>query len=317
MFSLVNSETNISDATYNLLQGLNADGTDDPTKGALLDIDNLINYMISHLYAGPEDWPHHNWYAGRAEGPDSEGYQFFTWDQEIVLDGRLRDRTEINNDFTPARLYNKLRTNDQFKQRFTDLIQMHLFNDGALTVEASQARWDARSNEIEAAIIAESARWGDAREGEQIVVDSGDAPVTVPTLTVDHWRAENLNVRNNYFQEHFDAFISRMIADGLFSAVEAPVFNQHGGDVTADFDLKMNITGLGDVYYTTDGSDPMDGGSPSANAQLYTGPINLAQSGMVLTRTLDNGVWSGLNKAFFTVDNLLRITEIHYNPDAK
>ena len=51
---------------------------------------------------------------------------------------------------------------------------------------------------MEAAIIAESARWGDAREGERITVDSGRPSIRVPTLTVDHWRAEVANVRDNY-----------------------------------------------------------------------------------------------------------------------
>lgn len=320
MFALVNASTPVSDATYNLLQGLNEDGSPNPETGALLDIDNLIDYMISHLLAGPEDWPHHNWYAGRAEGPDSEGYKFYTWDQEIVLDGRYRDRTDVDNNFTPARLYNRLRTNDQFAARWGDRMQMHLFNDGALTVEASQARWDVRSDEIEAAIIAESARWGDTRAGDTVNVP----PSTVlPTMTVDLWRTENLNVRNNYFIQHYNLFFDRMIADGLYpdpDFVSAPQFNQHGGEITSDFDISLSTdNGFENIYYTTDGSDPLNPVTfeLSPTAQLYTGNINLAASAEIKTRaqsTINSADVSAMTKAFFTVDNLLRITEIHYNP---
>ena len=35
-----------------------------------LSLDNLIDYMILHLYAGAEDWPHHNWFAARNRGHD-------------------------------------------------------------------------------------------------------------------------------------------------------------------------------------------------------------------------------------------------------
>ena len=71
-------------------------------------------------------------------------------------------------------------------QRVADRIQKHLFNDGALTVGANTARWLARADQVEAAIIGESARWGDAREGEVINVPPTSV---VPLITVDQWRA--------------------------------------------------------------------------------------------------------------------------------
>ena len=65
-----------------------------PALPVYLDMDNLIDYMILHLYAGVEDWPSHNWIAARNRVNPGTGFQFFTWDQEIAWDGRFRDRTE-------------------------------------------------------------------------------------------------------------------------------------------------------------------------------------------------------------------------------
>src|SRR5690606_29248977 len=141
-------------------------------------------YMILHLYAGVEDWPSHNWVAARNRVDPGKGFQFFTWDQEISFDGRFRDRTEAGepNTFTPAELFEELRNSSEFRLRFADRVQKHMFNDGALTVENNIERWMARADQIEAAIIGESARWGDAREGESVNVP----PQTiVPLMTVD------------------------------------------------------------------------------------------------------------------------------------
>jgi hypothetical protein len=139
MFQLANQGL-ASDAAYQQIQGNDPDGTPNPQLPNYLDVDALIDYMILHLYAGAEDWPHHNWYAGRAREGETKGFQFFVWDQEIVLDGFFRDRTEVNNAFSPARLYDSLRENAEFRLRFADRLQKHLFDGGALTVEAGQQR---------------------------------------------------------------------------------------------------------------------------------------------------------------------------------
>ena len=92
MFAVVNQlpgKTDAqADALYQQLQGRNPDGTLNPALPVYLDMDNLIDYMISHLYAGVEDWPSHNWLAARNRVDPGTGFQFFTWDQEIAWDGR-------------------------------------------------------------------------------------------------------------------------------------------------------------------------------------------------------------------------------------
>jgi hypothetical protein len=140
MFALARQITGANaNAIFQQLQGRNADGTPNTNLPVYLDVNNFIDYMILHLYAGAEDWPSHNWFAVRNRVNPGTGFQFFVWDQEIVMDGRFRDRTEnANNVSTPGELFQLLRSSSEFRLRFADRVQKHLFNDGALTNERSQ-----------------------------------------------------------------------------------------------------------------------------------------------------------------------------------
>ena len=308
-----------SDEAYQRIQGNNPDGTPNPDLPNYLDVDDLIDYMILHLYAGAEDWPHHNFYAARDREGETNGFRFFTWDQEIVLDGRFRDRTNVSDAFSPARLYARLRQNEEFRVRFGDRVYQHLFNDGALTVENAQQLWMRRADQIEAAIIAESARWGDAREGEVRQIDSGGPRVTIPTMTVDLWRAERDNVRDNYLPRSHELAVTRFQQDDLFPTVDPPTFSQRGGFISSQTSLVF--TGSGAIYYTLDGSDPRQtGGQVSPQAILYEGPFQLTTDAVVKVRSLQGDQWSAIDQVSFEVDKVpaaadnLRVVEIHYHP---
>ena len=114
-------------------------------------------------------------------------------------------------------MYDHLRKESpEFRLRFADRVQKHMFNGGALTVAATQDRWKARADQIEAAIIGESARWGDAREGEVVNVP----PVTtIPVMTVNHWRDSIADVHDQYIPQSHPLTITRLTADGLFPTV--------------------------------------------------------------------------------------------------
>ncbi len=225
-----------SEELYQRLQGKRADGSTDPENPALLDVDSLIDFMILHLYGGVEDWPHHNWYASRNRVDPGDGFRFYVWDQEIAIDGRFRDLTDVgragNHRNTPAELYYLLRNHvDSFNLRFADRVALHFAEGGALSLAANQARWDEQAAMMEAAIIAESARWGDAREGERITVDSGRPSIRVPTLTVDHWRAEVANVRDNYMPRLHVETLDNFRNAGLASPLTVTDFSPGGGVV--------------------------------------------------------------------------------------
>lgn len=309
MFTLARQLPSAPDpnTVYWQLQGRNPDGTVNPSLPVHLDVDNLIDYMLLHIYAGVEDWPSHNWFASRNRVDPGTGFQFYVWDQEIALEGRFRDRTDVNNSFTPAELYSLLRSSSEFKLRFADHVQEALFNGGALTTPENQERWNARADQIEQGIIGESARWGDARTGE--VVDVPPQTI-VPLMTVDEWRANVAEV-NGYFDQSRSLALSRLTTDGLFTSLGAPLLNQFGGEVESGFPLTLTPAagspGGTVIYYTLDGSDPrgVNGVGFSPNAHLYTGSISLDAATNVKARSLSGSTWSAIVDATFVISTEL------------
>ena len=68
-----------------------------------------------------------------------------------------------------ADLFNSAKDNPQFIRKLGDRAYRHLANDGALTDAASMARFSSLTNYIENAVVAESARWGDALDTDGMV----------------------------------------------------------------------------------------------------------------------------------------------------
>jgi hypothetical protein len=263
MMSLANGGLG-SAATYQRIQGNNPDGTRNPDYPVLLDVENLIDYMMLHLFACSEDWPHHNWYAARSRTGNLGGWRFFIWDQEIVLDFVYRNRINVDNDGTPARPYARLRANPEFRMRFADRVHKHMFNGGALSIEANQRRWMRRAGEIDRAIVGESARWGDYREDH---ADPSNSPATLYTRE-EHWVVERDKVINDYLPESHSLALERFRDGNLYPRVVAPAFNRHGGLITPGFELEMTAP-AGTIYYTLDGSDPrLEGGGVSPLAAV-------------------------------------------------
>jgi len=311
---------------YMKAQGLNPDGTRNPDYPVLLDIDNLIDYMLVIFYGGNRDAPiskflsnkkPNNWYGLRNRNGD-EGFVFFAHDSEhTLLVGDLNeDRTgpfpagDAFQYSNPQWIHQQLMYNEEYRLRFADRIQEHFFNDGTLTPENAIERFLSRAGEIEQAIIAESARWGDAK-------------VTTPR-TKDDWEATIQDTVDNYFPYRTDIVLEQLrtttLRDGspapLFPDVVAPAFSQHGGYVEPGFTFTM-FAPVGTIHYTTDGSDPrLPGGAVSPEAGVYDSPITLAASTQVQARALVDGEWSPLTDAIFLVDpgDVLRVTEIMYHP---
>ena len=90
--------------------------------------------------------------------------------------------------------------------------------------------------------------------------------------------------------------------------------------VPGGFNLKLTAT-KGDIYYTTDGSDPRVrfANSVSGTASKYDRAVGvtLTRGAQVKARTMNGGKWSALTSATFQVGDSavpIRITEIMYNP---
>ena len=72
-------------------------------------------------------------------------------------------------------------------------------------------------DEIDRAIVGESARWGDNR-------------VSSP-YTRDDWLDVQNNLLDDYFPQRTARVLNQLRSRGLFPDVDAPAFNQHGGGV--------------------------------------------------------------------------------------
>ncbi|MEM7311597.1 MAG: lamin tail domain-containing protein [Planctomycetota bacterium] len=331
MFSLSRqietASSSTADALFQRIQGNLPDGSNDPNREALLDVENFIDYIVLHLYAGVEDWPSHNWYAARNRVDPGTGFRFYTWDQEISLDQLYRDRTEANNSNTPGELFQNLQNSSEFRLKFADRVQKHLANDGALTTSSGQARWTQRADQIEAGIIGESARWGDAKEGEVVTAYTSRGPFNdghippgnrqIPLMTVNQWRDTVEYVHDSFLVNAGGLLLSRLANDNLLADIASPEFTingtpQHGGPIFSGANLGM--TGPGTIYFTTDGTDPRAVGGAIRGTQ-FTGSIPLPTTTLVKARVLSGGEWSAMTEATFTTDeSTLLISEINYNP---
>jgi hypothetical protein len=292
-----------------------------------IDIDNLIDYMIVHIVAESEDWPHHNWYVAHRRATNGvPGTKFICtiWDQELTLD-RLVRRNRINvgssggEVYSPARVYQQLRNWPEFRRQFGDRVHKHLFNTGALTPSNNVARLLGPASIIREAVIGESARWGDARSNG---VPAGQIG-TGKTFTRDEWWQPEIDkLTTNFFQRLTADNVARFRTGQLYPAIAAPVFNQFGGAVPAGFGLAITHTNAGGViYFTTDGTDPRTYGTGAVapGAQAYGVPVVLNSPTVVRARVFTGGQWSALVDAtFYPPQDLSRLalTEIMYNPPA-
>jgi len=288
----------------------------------LVDIDNLTDYMLLHILGEAEDWPMHNWYAGHRRANPTNGlpatkWIFQVWDQEIVMDPTVsRDKVNVTDADTPARIYSQLRAWPEFRRQLGDRVQKYLFNGGMLTVSNNIARLQNLAARVNQAMVAESARWGDARE-----FTIGVNPGTGKTFTRDEWWVPELQLLyTNYLPKINALTISRLQSNGLYPTVSAPQFSQFGGTISNGFALSLTQTNAtGAILYTMDGSDPRVYGTSQVapGAQTYAAPIVLNATTTVRARVFSNSQWSALVEAvFYPPQDLgkLALTEIMYHP---
>jgi hypothetical protein len=265
---------------------------------AVIDVDNLIDYMLMNFYIGNRDW-FANWYTGRLRVPTGK-WMWFAWDSEFVL-GNYREAVVGGVD-GPLGAYGRLKADSaEFRLRFADRVHKHLFNDGALTPDQASARLVRNTDQVQSAVIGESARWGDKLHP------------TRPYTRDEHWLVEKQRLLLEYFPRRTDTLLDQLRAAGLYPSVAAPTFNQHGGDFLPGFALTMSAP-TGTIYYTLDGSDPrVSGGGVAPGALAYGGPIPLSTSVTASARVLAGSTWSALTQASFAQASPVRVTEIMYN----
>ena len=239
--------------------GLGPDGTRNPQYPVLLDVDDLIGYMLMTFYDGDRDAPisnflgntrPNNWY-GLYNRMGHEGFYFFVHDAEHILSRGLQDRTGpfpcgdqllFSN---PQWIHQQLMAHPDYRIRFADHAYQRLFNDGLLTPGKATSRFQARAAQIDMAIIAESARWGSA------------------SLNKNTWQDAINNEVRNFFPSRTQTLIAELkqtrLQNGslasLYPGIDPPALSRPGGTVPRGQTVSMTAA-KGSIYYTLDGSDP-------------------------------------------------------------
>jgi hypothetical protein len=298
-------------AAYFALQGRNPDGTVNRALEPLLDVDNLIDYMLIIFWGGNLDAPisafgdnrnPNNFYALRRRG-GSRGFQFFIWDAEhTMLDVgvdrtgpfRTGERLEVSS---PQWLWQQCVENGEFRMRVADLAYQHFFNGGVLSPEALQGRFLARAKQIESAVIAESARWGDVKHtmGAPRRLDRDGKPLTGPFNRDDDWRREINRIVRDYLPRRSGIVVGQLFAQGLLPDVEPPRLAREGTGKATTLSIESATPGT-IIYYTTDGTDPrLVGGEVSPAAVKYLFPVSMNErSSPLKARAVIDGEWSAL-----------------------
>ena len=286
-----------SDANFFALEGRGPDGIRDPSLPVLLDVDNLIDYMLIIFWSGNGDGTlssflannlPNNWFALR-DRRGEHGFRFFVHDNEFTLGSSYseEDRTgpyvgSNQGNFlysNPQWIHQDLMASAAYRRRFADRVQKHFFRDGALTNAACRERFTRRAAEVRAAIKAYAARWGDAAYA------SG--------YHTGLWEAEIERVTSSWIPGRSATVLAQLQADGLFPDRTGPAIQDAAGNprpdgpVTAGSQIRLaDPAGPGGtIYYTLDGSDPRDAGAPVPTATLVD--FNAPRSYRVPASALD------------------------------
>lgn len=337
-----------SDKNYFSLEGKDEKGR--PVKGGqiMVDIDNLIDYMLVIFYTGNFDSPTsafgknkgaNNFYAIDDRTDNSKGFVFFTHDAEHSMfneayppgTGLNEDRVNIgtrgddmrmtvNNfeDFHPQWLHFKLSVNSEYRTRFADRAYSCFQPGGVFTPDSSLTRLNKRVEEVDMAVIAESARWGDTQT----------SPGNAYTRNND-WVPEIEKIRKDYIPYRSELVIEQLKRAGLYPEIESPQIIGPEGRLnigTCRFTAPVKVTvknpnNAGTIYYTLDGNDPRVPGGGIFSGSLFSInniDISLASSSLITARIYSGGKWSAPAIISFIAGrpdyDKLKVTELHYHP---
>ncbi|MBR6195477.1 MAG: CotH kinase family protein [Prevotella sp.] len=228
----------------------------------LLNVDAFIDYMLINQYGGNTDWDHHNWYAIRRRGEDSQGFRFLCWDTEIIFESARENVLSKNNgNAFPTGIFQNLLRNDDFARRYLRRAKELLAKDGLLGEQSVVEVWDSLYNTISGAIYAEAARWGDYRRDVHQWQSRGQL------YTVDnHYMAERQRLLTEYFPVRTDNVLGYIMNYVDIDDFEAPddwtkftasMFHEWNGTganaqptattVNTEWNLNNNVNGGGTV----------------------------------------------------------------------
>jgi autotransporter-associated beta strand protein len=252
-----------------------------------IDTENFADYLIVHTFAAQGDWPNNNWVAAR-ERSTAGRWRFYMWDAEMsfgLSTGRatsfdsftndllIADAKTTGNRYIPA-IYTLLSASPEFKLRFADRVQKHLFNEGCMTKSNMQSLYLKLRDTI-----------------NPIMKETVNA--TVNESFYNNWIVSDVR-RSVYF--------TQLTQQGLWPSTLAPEFSQYGGTLAPNTAISItNVNASGTIYYTTNGTDPRAVGG-AVSGMLYTASVRFPVTATLRARVLSSGgEWSPLQETSFIV----------------
>jgi hypothetical protein len=153
-------------------------------------------------------------------------------------------------------LHQDLSANAEYRILWADRVHKHMFNNGALTTTAWNNRINSIATIVDQTIIAESARWGDAK-------------VATP-LTKANWLTAQNYLLSSYVPQRGPIVLAQLRADNLYPTLDAPTISPFGSYQNSGVEAVIGGQAGNTIYYMADGSDPRAvGGAVKAGALTY------------------------------------------------
>ena len=307
---------------YYRVLGLNPDGTRNDSYPILLNAESLMVYMLVSHYVVDRDGPTspfssldkghpNNFYAirNRDDAGAVKGFVFLRHDAEMSMNqgsntgpsnnptywgteectefsGAVKHRTIPY--FTPAELHYLLMQNPVYKRQYADLFYRECLREGgAMTVENATARYASRMAEIDDAIVCEAARWGQGKT-RSTWLSACSRSVQFITNRVGNMKTQYQNA--GWYPTNAAPFVVNATGDRYFDGGEIPYLEKV-------YLQNNDAQGDGTLYYTIDGTDPVDSGIE------YTAPFSIPDSGAtVRARLFKDNEWSPLEEVALEMD---------------
>lgn len=290
----------------------------------VLDIKQTAAYLLLNDYGGNFDWDidRNNLGTSTANHP----YKFILWDVDLTLNNEgvfeetYGEQLNFNSIDFFGPIPKEVFENQEFKMELADAIQCNCFMEGALTTSQVETVFTIRAQQIEKALIAESARWGNVdfefngSFGHQ-QKDNWDV--------FDEWEKAKTVTLSHFIKNRTDTLIKHYQTAGIFPRIKAVQYANENIFLEDNETIELiNPNETGEIYFTLDGADPRAfGGEISKNAILYENPFSVNdvpnQSVTLKARVYINNNWSAMcprkyyqNQSY----NDLIINEIHYQP---
>lgn len=154
-------------------------------------------------------------------------------------------------------------------------------------------------------------------EGEVLILSNSEEeiidqvePTTIPS---GYSLGRNINIISEWLFYSIPTPGQENNTSGFTALSEEPIFSDIGGFYINEVNLIIStVSGIADIYYTTDGSEP------TINSDIYTSPILINNTTVIRSRTFTNNLFPSqiiTNTYFINENSTLPVISLSTDPD--